>query len=73
MRWTGRHALDEATFEGLRHAPRQLEPPDTGFFNAGQKAQFWEIVGGCIVYVITGIIMWFPRKYSDAGRWRSAT
>src|SRR5215472_4969175 len=37
-----------------------IEPPDVGFFNAGQKAQFWEIVGVSIAYVITGAIMWFP-------------
>ncbi|MFZ0290931.1 MAG: formate dehydrogenase subunit gamma [Candidatus Sulfotelmatobacter sp.] len=36
----------------------KLDPPDTGFFNAGQKVQFWEIVGGCLVYLITGIILW---------------
>ena len=35
-----------------------LEAPETGFFNAGQKAQFWEIVAGSIAYLITGIIMW---------------
>ena len=36
----------------------KMDPPDTGFFNAGQKVQFWEIVGGCVVYLITGIILW---------------
>jgi formate dehydrogenase subunit gamma len=40
-----------------------VEPPDVGFFNAGQKGQFWEIVGGCIAYVITGVIMWFPEIF----------
>ncbi len=35
-----------------------LEAPETGFFNAGQKAQCWEIVAGSIAYLITGIIMW---------------
>jgi len=40
-----------------------IEPPDTGFFNAGQKGQFWEIVGGCIAYLITGVIMWFPEIF----------
>jgi len=35
-----------------------MEPPDTPFFNAGQKIQFWEIVCGCVAYLITGIIMW---------------
>jgi len=43
-----------------------IEPSDVGFFNAGQKGQFWEIVGGCIAYVITGGIMWFPEIF---GRW----
>ena len=36
----------------------KMEPPDTHFFNAGQKIQFWEIVGGSIAYLITGIVMW---------------
>ncbi len=40
-----------------------VEPPDVGFFNAGQKFQFWEIVAGCIAYVITGVIMWFPEIF----------
>lgn len=36
----------------------KMDPPETGFFNAGQKVMFWEIVGGCIVYLITGTILW---------------
>ena len=36
----------------------KLEAPETGFFNAGQKAQFWEIVVGCIAFIITGVILW---------------
>jgi len=36
----------------------KMDPLDTGFFNAGQKIQFWEIVGGCVAYLITGIILW---------------
>jgi len=43
-----------------------VEPADVGFFNAGQKMQFWEIVGGCAAYLVTGLIMWFPEI---AGRW----
>src|SRR5512141_329172 len=35
-----------------------MESEDVGFFNAGQKFQFWEIVYGCVAYVITGFIMW---------------
>jgi formate dehydrogenase subunit gamma len=40
-----------------------VEPSDVGFFNAGQKAQFWEIVVTSIAFVITGIIMWFPEIF----------
>jgi len=40
-----------------------IEPHDVGFFNGGQKLQFWEIVWGCVAYVITGIIMWFPTVF----------
>lgn len=40
-----------------------MESEDVGFFNAGQKLMFWEIVGGCIAYVITGFIMWFPTVF----------
>jgi formate dehydrogenase subunit gamma len=36
----------------------KMDPPDTGFFNAGQKVQFWEIVAGSVVYLITGIVLW---------------
>ena len=45
----------------------KLEPPDTGFFNAGQKAMFWEIVVGCVLYLITGIILWAGAP--TFGRW----
>jgi len=39
------------------------ESPDTGFFNDGQKLMFWEIVVGCIAYLITGFIMWYPTVF----------
>ena len=31
--------------------------------NVGQKLQFWDIVWGCVAYVITGVIMWFPTVF----------
>ncbi len=58
MSWTG---ADTRWMRRLGHivsGKEKLEPEDTGFFNAGQKAQFWEIVVGCVVYLITGIILW---------------
>src|SRR5205807_632253 len=58
MKWT---PADSRWMRNIKNAvtgAEKLEPPDTGFFNAGQKAQFWEIVIGCIAFLITGIILW---------------
>src|SRR5579875_665769 len=40
-----------------------VESVETGFFNAGQKLQFWEIVWGSIAFLITGVMMWFPGTF----------
>lgn len=58
MGWT---PADTNWMRGLKkivNGEEKMDPPDTGFFNAGQKVQFWEIVTGCVVYLITGIVMW---------------
>jgi formate dehydrogenase subunit gamma len=36
------------------------EPEYVGFFNGGQKLYFWAIVVSTIVFVVTGLFMWFP-------------
>jgi formate dehydrogenase subunit gamma len=63
MRWTPADSRWMKNIGGYVRNEEAMEPPDVGFFNAGQKAQFWEIVGGCIAYVITGLIMWFPEIF----------
>ena len=58
MTWT---AADSRWMRDIRNyiaGKEKMEPPETGFFNGGQKVQFWEIVTGGTVFVITGIIMW---------------
>jgi formate dehydrogenase subunit gamma len=58
MAWT---PADTNWMRGLKKivsGEEKMDPPDTGFFNAGQKVQFWEIVTGCVLYLITGIVMW---------------
>jgi formate dehydrogenase subunit gamma len=58
MQWTPadsrwiRNLREVVTFDDL------VEPEDVGMYNAGQKMQFFEIVIGCIVYLITGVVMW---------------
>jgi formate dehydrogenase subunit gamma len=37
----------------------KLEPDDVGFFNGGQKLYFWAIVITGVLFLITGILMWF--------------
>ena len=36
-----------------------VEPEDVGFFNAGQKLYFWLIALSAILFLITGLLMWF--------------
>ena len=42
------------------------EPEDVGFFNAGQKIYFWLILVSAILFLITGLLMWFD---DVVGRW----
>ena len=37
----------------------KLEPPETGFFNGGQKLYFWIIALSAVLFLITGILLWF--------------
>jgi formate dehydrogenase subunit gamma len=36
-----------------------IEPEDVGFFNGGQKLYFWAIVLSGVLFLITGLLMWF--------------
>lgn len=36
-----------------------IEPEDTGFFNGGQKLYFWAIAISGVLFLITGLLMWF--------------
>jgi formate dehydrogenase subunit gamma len=42
------------------------EPDYVDFFNAGQKAYFWTIVVSALLFLVTGIPMWFPRTFGRA-------
>ncbi len=58
MAWT---PADSRWMRGIKNVitgKEKMEPLETGFFNAGQKVQFWEILCGSIAFLITGIIMW---------------
>jgi len=40
-----------------------VEPEYVEFFNAGQKLYFWAIVGSAVIFLLTGIPMWFPNTF----------
>jgi formate dehydrogenase subunit gamma len=63
MRWTPADSRWMKRITAYMKNEEAMEPKDVGFFNAGQKLQFWEIVCGCVAYVITGFIMWFPEIF----------
>jgi formate dehydrogenase subunit gamma len=37
----------------------KLEPEEVGFFNGGQKLYFWAIVFSGLLFLVTGLLMWF--------------
>jgi len=37
----------------------KIEPADVGFFNGGQKLYFWAIVLSGVLFLLTGLLMWF--------------
>lgn len=45
----------------------KIEPKDVGFFNGGQKLYFWAIVFSGVLFLITGLLIWFddsvPRSF----------
>jgi formate dehydrogenase subunit gamma len=70
MRWTAADSRWMRNIRNVVNGSEKLDAPDTGFFNAGQKAQFWEIVAGCFVYLVTGIVLWVGAN--TFGRWTVA-
>ena len=59
MHWTkvDKRWLKEA--RGYLTNKEALAPKDTGFFNGGQKLYFWAIVVSAVVFLVTGLLLWF--------------
>jgi formate dehydrogenase subunit gamma len=66
MRWTAADSHWMRNIKNYIFNREPVEPETVGFFNAGQKLQFWEIVWGSIAYLITGVIMWWPEVFGRA-------
>ena len=65
LNWMAPMAWQEADrrwMRRLRHYATnedRIEAEDVGFFNGGQKLYFWAIVVSAILFLITGVLMWF--------------
>lgn len=72
LNWVGPMAWKEADRRWLKrlrqYATNQeaIEPEDVGFFNAGQKLYFWLILVSGVLFLITGLLIWFD---DVVGRW----
>lgn len=66
MRWTSDDRRWMKRIRGYATNSEKVEPPETGFFNGGQKLYFWLIVVSAVIFLITGLVMWFDHV---AGRW----
>jgi len=58
MIWTAADSRWMRNIKKIVSNEEKMDPAETGFFNAGQKLQFWEIAAGSVAYLITGIILW---------------
>jgi len=39
-----------------------VEPEEVGFFNGGQKLYFWAIAVTAVLFLITGVLLWFDHQ-----------
>jgi formate dehydrogenase subunit gamma len=63
MTWTAGDSRWMRRMKSYALNEEKLESPDVGFFNAGQKMYFWVILWSAAVFLLTGILMWFPEVF----------
>ena len=59
MAWTKSDSRFVRRLKEYATNEEKLEPEDTGFFNGGQKLYFWAIVVSAVLFLITGLLLWF--------------
>jgi formate dehydrogenase subunit gamma len=68
LNWFSLMAWTEADRRWLRRMKEYVtnesrrEPDDVGFFNGGQKLYFWAIAVSALLFLITGLLMWFDES-----------
>jgi formate dehydrogenase subunit gamma len=65
LNWLAPMAWTKADSRFTRHIKAyatnqdKVAPQDTGFFNGGQKLYFWLIAISTLLFLVTGVLMWF--------------
>ena len=66
MAWTAADSKFNRRLKEYATNKYDVEPEDTGFFNGGQKIYFWAIAICALLFLTTGLLMWFDHL---VGRW----
>lgn len=59
MRWMPSDRTWVKQFKSYVTNREALAPENTGFFNGGQKIYFWTIAFSAILFLVTGLLLWF--------------
>jgi formate dehydrogenase subunit gamma len=59
MAWTATDSRWLRKMKGYVTNAEKLEDQEVGFFNGGQKLYFWAIVISALLFLVTGLLMWF--------------
>jgi formate dehydrogenase subunit gamma len=59
MIWTSADSRWLRRLKGYMTNDNKMEANDVGFFNGGQKLYFWAIVICGLLFLLTGLLMWF--------------
>lgn len=64
MSWTRTDTKFLKNIKGYATNEHDIAPAQTGFFNGGQKSYFWIIAITAVLFLITGLILWFDDSVS---------
>jgi formate dehydrogenase subunit gamma len=59
MTWTKADSRFLRRLRAYATNTEKLEPEETGFFNGGQKLYFWAIAVSTVLFLVTGLVLWF--------------
>ena len=63
MRWTPADSRWIKRIKSYVSNDEAVEAEDVGFFNGGQKMYFWTIAACAVIFLLTGLPLWFPRSF----------